>query len=100
MYCDCILLCDDDSSQTGSNKVSSQTSYFIASGFPWAIEAIEPSSARLVSALLFSVLELPVLSEHLSQIRKAIFRVLLLALFSQIRWNIGTDPLVVLHAKS
>jgi len=63
----CFLLCDDDCSKTGSNKVSSQiklvilTFYFIAVAFPRAIEMVEPIDAQF--ATLFRLLELPVCRE-------------------------------------
>jgi len=55
--------------------------YFIAFGFPWTMEMIEPISARLVSAILLSMLELQFRAKQLSQIRNAIFHVTLFAIF-------------------
>ena len=52
---DCFLLYNDDS-QTGSNKLSSQTYlviltfYFIAFGFPWSMEMIGPMSVRTAAS--------------------------------------------------
>jgi len=61
MNCDYFLLYDNNCPQIGANKVLSQTwlaianFYFIALGFPLAIEMTEPISALQISKAIFRV---------------------------------------------